>query len=259
MPRKWGTAMPPKMPPGSRWTVIERSPRRDENDRRVRWVCRCLCGTVRDVAATHLRSPQRLSCGCYHKEVASRMSRRHGMSKSREYGVWIALVHRAINPKDRKWRLYGGRGIGVCARWLVFDNFIADMGRRPSPNATIDRIDNDRGYEPGNCRWASYAEQNRNLRTNRVIEYRGERLCLRDWADRIGIRSGVITDRLNRGWAVTDTFTTPVGTHRQHFVTLCGVTLPAAAWAKRNGISRGTATARIRRGWSPERAVTARP
>lgn len=135
-------------------------------DRRA--VCRCDCGAEGEFAVAHLRRGGSQSCGCLQRErVAQRMTT-HGETlgriRSTEYRTWKAMRQRCGDPFHQDFRLYGGRGIKVCDRWQSFSNFLADMGRKPSASHSIDRIDNDRGYEPGNCRWATAKEQRANQR-----------------------------------------------------------------------------------------------
>lgn len=100
--------------------------------------------------------------------------------------------------------------LGICERWMVFANFLADMGERPA-GATLDRIDNEKGYEPGNCRWATNSQQQRNKRTTKILEFGGKMQSLPEWADEIGVRRDILTHRLRLGWSVERTLTTPVG------------------------------------------------
>lgn len=138
------------------------------------WLCRCDCGTTATVERRQLVSGKTTSCGCYARELRlARMreqperfrgSRRtHGRFGSALYRSWAAMIQRCTNPKRENYSYYGGRGITVCARWRVFENFAADMGERP-PGTTLERNDNDKGYEPGNCRWATMQEQSNNRR-----------------------------------------------------------------------------------------------
>lgn len=123
-----------------------------------RWVCKCDCGEQIELASSVLLRGKTKSCGC------DGPSKSHGRTNTLEYSTWLAMRKRCENPKADNYERYGGRGIKVCERWKKFKNFYADMGMRPSEEYTIDRIDNDRGYEPGNCRWATYSEQNSNKR-----------------------------------------------------------------------------------------------
>jgi hypothetical protein len=116
---------------------------------------------------------------------------------------------RALNPNAKGYHNYGGRGITVCERWVVFTNFLADMGERPS-GTSLDRIDNNKGYEPGNCRWATPKEQNRGRRVTRLIEYQGRTQCLKDWAEEFGISETGLTARLARGLSVEEALTKPL-------------------------------------------------
>jgi len=108
------------------------------------------------------------------------------------------MIRRTINPADKDYADYGARGIKICRRWLVFDNFLADMGRCP-PGMWLERIDNSRGYEPKNCRWTTPKANNRNKRSNRLIEFQGIKLPLRAWAEKLHINRTVIERRLKRG------------------------------------------------------------
>lgn len=167
-------------------------------------ICQCGCGQRAPIAKTTDRTkgwikgqPLRFIRGHYRPPI------RHGLRHTPEYYAWNNMLERCRNPRNRKWPTYGGRGIAVCARWFTFENFLADVGPRPSRAHSIDRKDNDGHYEPGNCRWATSREQNQNLRTNRRIEYAGETLCVSAWARRRGISKSTLTHRVNAGWPLS--------------------------------------------------------
>ena len=136
-------------------TVIERAPNRKS---KACWLCQCDCGARKEVRAANLRNGNTHSCGC----GSVRFKRTHGMTSTPEYGIWTGMKRRCLNPRDSHWENYGGRGISICERWLnSFENFYADMGKRPSPDLSIDRYpNNDGNYEPANCRWATKSQQN---------------------------------------------------------------------------------------------------
>ena len=130
------------------------------------------------------------------------------------YNIWCSMKERCTVPSQKRFGRYGGRGIAVCDRWMKsFENFLADMGRRTSPQHSIDRWPDMNGnYEPTNCRWATVEMQARNRSNNHVIEFRGESRCITEWAEILGIKMGTISQRINKyGWSVERALTTPPG------------------------------------------------
>lgn len=181
---------------------------------RGRWECVCACGARKILLGYKLSSGNTKSCGCWRRDRLLKhgfTSRSGGRaSRTREYTSWAGAKERCHNPDAQAYDRYGGRGITMCERWRVdFTAFLADMGARPTPRHTLDRIDNDGPYSPENCRWATYGEQNRNTRQNRWIEFNGETLCLQDWALRLGMSSNGLVRRLHL-FPVAEALTRPV-------------------------------------------------
>lgn len=140
----------------------------------------------------------------------------HRMSRTREYKIRIGILSRCYDPGRHEYPRYGGRGITVCERWRIsFEAFYADMGPRPSPQHSVERIDNSGNYEPGNCKWATPLEQQRNTRFNRLITFRGETLCLAEWAGRVGVLPKTLGKRI-RKWPLERALTTPKYTNLDH-------------------------------------------
>lgn len=171
------------------------------------WKCLCVCGAIICVETGSLRSANTKSCGCINRKRLSELSRTHGLTGTRSYRIWQAMHNRCRNKNQPNYKNYGGRGIKVCARWSCFENFLEDMGE-PADGVSIDRIDNDGDYEPKNCRWATRRQQSRNMRTNRVIEFRGCKRPLIDWADDLGIDQSSLRERLER-WPLEKALTQP--------------------------------------------------
>lgn len=170
--------------------------------------CKCLrCSTVVLVRRTQFLSNKTRSCGCLHADVV----RTHGLTNTPEYRVWAEMKQRCHNEKNKGYRDYGARGIFVCEKWFdSFERFYSDMGPRPTPNHSIERVDNNKGYYPGNCIWATVKTQVGNTRRNRVIEFRGERLPLFVWAARCGLSQNGLRKRFVLGWNMHDALTKPV-------------------------------------------------
>ena len=134
----------------------------------------------------------------------------HGLSGTPEYRAWRAMKDRCFNPNYQHYSHYGGRGIGVCDRWLNLENFLADMGSRPSARHSLDRIDNNADYFPKNCRWSTRVEQENNKRSNRFITIGCVTLTIAQWTEKKGYGKNVIWARLELGWSDYDAVMTPV-------------------------------------------------
>lgn len=188
----------------------------------------------------------------------------HGASRGErtpEYRSWKTMRNRCNNPRTPDYADYGGRGITVCERWGSFVAFLEDMGPRPR-GTTIDRIENDRGYEPGNCRWATVIEQANNRRNTRIVEFRGQRKTVRQWSAEVGLAWSAIQYRLDAGWPVDAALTVPSGAglpgrcapkptpaHEAELIRAiyCGGGITQAEVAKRFGVSQSTVSSIVAR------------
>lgn len=166
--------------------------------RRARlWRCVCDCGQETFATTGSLNAGSKVSCGC---TPSGRKNRRHGLSHSPEYRAWDNARSRCRNPRNIKYQHYGARGISMCDRWLnSFDAFIADMGMKPGPGYSLDRVDNNGNYEPGNCRWATVSQQNNNRSFNRFLTVGGKRVTVAEASRMTGVPHGTIISRLDAG------------------------------------------------------------
>ncbi len=183
-----------------RWTVIEFG--YIANRKNHYWLCKCECGNIKNVFDGSLKFGRSKSCGCLSSELSTQRFVTHGMSDTATYHSWSHMRSRCRNPDNLKYKNYGGRGIKICARWSKFANFIKDMGEKPGPQYSIDRIDNNGNYCKTNCRWATFQKQARNTRQNRIIKYGDKKMCVAEWSDITNICSGTIRSRLLRGWSI---------------------------------------------------------
>ena len=154
--------------------------------------------------ATQLTRGAVKSCGCLRADFVRSIATKHSDCRpghyTSEWYAWSSMRQRCINPKHAAYRDYGGRGITVCAAWTdSYEAFLADMGRKPTPKHTLDRIDVNAGYSPENCRWATWAVQQRNRRNNHMVEYRGKTMCVTDFATAIGMPASRVFARLRHG------------------------------------------------------------
>lgn len=191
-----------------RLVVLEELPTGPGNNYIRRVKARCDCGTEWITNLSGLLAGDTKSCGCYRRDRAVTLAARtgshhsnptHGMSKTRVWRIWCGMKARCANPHTINYAIYGGRGIAVCDRWRdSFAAFFADMGEPPTNKHTIERIENNRGYAPDNCRWATYREQHANTRRNRYITIDGVTKTVTQWCRQNGLSAQVAFARMRR-------------------------------------------------------------
>lgn len=158
-----------------------------------RFSCLCDCGKSAEASLNELRRGNTKSCGCRKGRLT------HGQAGSPEYRAWEAMKRRCSKSTYGAYSRYGGRGIKVCERWdNSFEAFFLDMGQKPSPKHSLERIDNDGDYCPGNCKWATTSEQGVNRSNNRRLTYEGRTMCLSEWAKELGVSTSSIHSRIRR-------------------------------------------------------------
>lgn len=190
-----------------RLAVLGRAP--NGRGRQAHWLCRCDCGVELVANGSNLRRENTKSCGCLQSEWAKKNKAIHRMSKTKIYRIWSSMIERCQSPTCPTFEHYGGRGITVCQRWRdSFSAFYQDVGD-PPPKYTLERIDNDGHYEPGNVRWATRKEQARNRRGNHLITFNGETKCIAEWAEIYNIPQRRLFARLDAGWDVLSALTKP--------------------------------------------------
>lgn len=165
---------------------------------RAMWHCQCNCGATAEIAGSSLSAGNSRSCGCYRNDVARARVFEHGMCGTRIWNTWHGMLQRCNDKTSTTYKNYGGRGIKVCEQWKSFENFYADVGD-PPPNRTLDRINNNGHYEPGNWRWATYKEQSNNRRSNTWITAFGRTQTMAQWSDELGVKRATICQRISRG------------------------------------------------------------
>ena len=188
-----------------RLTVIERAP--NAACGRSKWLCKCSCGNMTEVQSNDLRGGKVLSCGCYSRDLLLERRRTHGESKTRLYIIWKNMRKRCHNKNDTAYPRYGGRGIDVCKEWdsyVSFKNWAHNSGY--DDTLTLDRIDNDKGYSPQNCRWATYFEQRKNQRNTKL--YHGKMLS--EISRDLGLSYSALKERLKRGWSIERAISEPL-------------------------------------------------
>jgi hypothetical protein len=191
------------------WFVIGPAPSKKHE---TYWRCRCACGKEADICAKNLRYGKSRSCGCATKEM-------HGESHTVEYALFHSMRNRCNNPNSRDWHLYGGKGVKI--EWETFAEFHRDLGDRPSPQHSIDRINGNGNYSKNNCRWATAREQARNMRTNRLITVDGITKCSAEWAESTGLSRECIEARIDKlKWSHYDAIRAPVQMRRKHRISI---------------------------------------
>lgn len=243
------------IPQGTRFgklTVLRRS---ESKGHGPMFECVCACGKTAIVRSHGLRSGHHKSCGCEMTTRIREYTKLHTIrppEQRRTHGVWKKMISRTTNTKNPSWSRYGGRGIICCDRWLSFDNFIEDMGIAPD-GLSIDRIDNDGNYAPGNCRWATAKMQARNKSCTKRIIIDGEWKTIADLSDRTGITSDRLRRRLENGADASRLLDLRDmrGRRFEKIIEWNGQKKNMAEWARTFGIKDMTLRGRYRRGIRP--------
>lgn len=230
----------------------------NDNSQKRMWLCQCDCGNKKSVRVDHLKSGATTSCGCYNREIASKNNKRHGMSGTPEHSAWYHLIQRCEKPTDSRFHCYGARGIKVCERWKGkngFANFIKDMGPRPGPEYSIDRINNNDDYKPSNCKWSTRIEQANNKSINIVISYQGETKTLKEWSRVLGFDYKNVWERIKSlGWSFEKAIKMEKKETVRCLVEYNGVTKTITQWCNELHLNYGMVKARIKNGWDINRA-----
>lgn len=249
--------------------------RRVENNHKwgfVNFLCKCDCGNEKIVGGYALRQGKALSCGCLMIENIKKANTKHGNSRSRLYNIWHGMKQRCYDKNLSNYPCYGGRGITVCDEWQEFEPFydwaMANGYKEEIlPNGknkwTIDRIDNDKGYSPDNCRWADFETQNANKRPPQewrekgvFVEINGITKNLISWCKEYGLNYNTVMTRVHiRKWDWVRAITTPLQDNKSRIVEYKGETLTVAEMAQRHNVRRDMVLYRLRNGWTVEEAI----
>lgn len=196
---------------------------------RRRWLCQCVCGTEVEKAENTIVHGKNPSCGCQRRLLRGpdNPSYKHGLTDGKKQPPEVIAYHgmkwRCYSTRSPEYRNYGGRGITIAPEWLGeggLQRFLEHVGPRPSDKHSLDRINNNGNYEPGNVRWATAKEQSRNKRLNRLLTYNGVTLPVCAWVERTGLHQNTIDNRIKSGWSIEETLTTPPLTRRSQRGTL---------------------------------------
>lgn len=182
----------------------------------------------------------------YEKVIESNKRRaKHNMHKSRVYQIWASMKHRCANPNNCR---YGGRGITVCRAWQKFETFYADMGDPPTNKHTLERVNNNRGYMPSNCKWATRKEQSRNRSSNTWVTFNGARRTWAGWAEHLGVTYQMLMNRRARGGSIAQILRPRINTKRNELIEFDGAKHALREWAAMSGVKYQTLYARLHKG-----------
>ena len=169
------------------------------NEKKYTWQCVCDCGNTKNIISSNLIRGNSTTCGC-GKIKLGEITTKHGMAKTRIFKIWVGVRKRCTNSNCKSYNLYGGRGITISSKWDNFIDYYNDMKEGYSDDLSLDRIDPNGNYEPGNCRWATMKTQNRNKRNNHFVNYDNNNKTLAEWSEISGVDSNVINYRIKNGW-----------------------------------------------------------
>lgn len=237
-----------------RLTVIERAPNRG---RRTMWRCKCQCGKEKVIRQEDLHSGKIVSCGCYlHEKIT-----KHGLYKTKEYRRWASMKDRCGNPKATHAHRYSGREITVCPEWKnnfqSYYDYVSKLPHFGEEGYSLNRIDNDGNYEPGNVEWADDYTQMNNTSKNHLIEYHGSIKTVTEWARIKGIPIDCLRNRIARGWDSNRALETPIEKHTKHKILYNGELYNVSELAKILHIPRTTLNNKINKGIPIEEIIKA--
>lgn len=184
-------------------------------DRSHQWWCECKCGTIKPVRASRLLNKETQSCKCLVRETG-RILRETEFTHTlqpfskRLKNIWNLMKARCYKPQCPEFKHYGDRGILMCDAWLYFDNFVTDMGEPPTSKHSIERLDNNKGYQPDNCIWATQVQQMNNTRRNHFLTFQNKTQTLKQWSRELNLNYGTLIGRLKLGWSIEDALTAPL-------------------------------------------------
>ena len=220
------------------------------------WLCKCDCGRTKVVSLTSLFMEENKgtkSCGC----LRGQWSVKHHDYLTRLYYIWMTMKQRCENPNNHCYQRYGAKGITVCEEWHKYENFKNwAMSNGYSVNLTIDRIDNNKGYEPSNCRWADRKIQSRNRKHVQLFSFKGEMRTIQEISEITGVSEWTLRRRLKDNWSIEKAVSTPTKRRPVKIIEFNGEAFPQSVWDKKLGLPKGTVGERLRAGWSIERALT---
>lgn len=253
------------------------STKKEKQQAKYYLLCKCKCGNTVTVHLSQIRRSLHPSCGCSDAEIKSKRFKKHGLSNSSIYQRHAAMKERCYNPKNKKYPIYGGRGIVVCRAWRGrrgFENFLKDMGMPPE-NTSLDRIDGNLNYSCGkceecsvngwklNCRWTSLKVQNNNTSRNVFIKISGDKVTLTEASNLYGVNISTLKYRIKSGWGIKRAIFTPTdsSSHKPKniLVTVEGVKMSLAEAERKLGYSRGLLSSRLKKGWTEKEAVSINP
>ena len=244
-----------------RLTVLDIDVEKSKQTKRCYLICKCDCGITKSMRSDYVRRNHIVSCGCYSRELLDKSRVKHGLSRHPLFKEWTGVKDRCYNKNCKQFKDYGGRGITVCDEWIhdaaAFINWCLSHGYEK--DLTLDRIDNNKGYSPDNCRWTTRKIQANNTRRNHFITYKSETHTVHEWADKLHLNYSVLSHRLARGWSVEDAIETPIKTFERHdrTYTFNGETHGLKEWAKILHINYKTLLNRINdSGWDIEKVLT---
>jgi lambda repressor-like predicted transcriptional regulator len=217
------------------------------------WRCLCICGGLRFCSVSELEAGPSHDADLCLRRRQGPSGNGYGRCRRTRFS-WSAMIARCYDKTNGAYYKYGARGKRVCVRWrLSLAAFEEDVGQRTSTELSIERTNNERGYFPGNCRWATRGEQARNTVRTRMVEYQGQTKCVADWAAEYGIDSGTVYSRIDRGWSLERALTTPA--RAPALLTHSGKTQTVAAWAREVGLEPSTLRKRLDSGWPAGQAL----